>query len=813
MDSTKSYKIAPNLYLVRQTLGSEPKKVAKPVKTPTNHLVVIDCSGSMYYDLPRIREQLKKKLPKLLAQEDTISVIWFSGRRQFGVLLEAEPVATLTDLQDVNAAIDRWLRPIGLTGFKEPLEEAAKLVDRVSKKRPGSAFSLFFMSDGYDNQWGRAEILSTMESLSGKLGSITIVEYGHYADRQLLTAMAQKAGGTLIFAEDFNKYAPVFEGKLTQTVSTAPRVEVKVEGDPIEGFVFTATTDKDLISYEVTGGKISAPKDLQWIAYLSSSSVGKDDGNLVDVSKIAAKNPKTSDPACVATAYAATTLFALRMKSNIVLPLLGALGDVRFIEQFSGCFGKQKYNEFMAATQTAAYGEGRFENGWDPNKVPSEDAFTVFDFLRILASDDDNRVLLDSKDFEYKRIGRPQLDPDVKRLEDLKEQLASENDKAKCKELKKEISALEKQLDRLPPLSFDFEDEPNGYPVSNLTFNETRPNISILIRKEGVVDISKRVPAEMAKKLPMKFPTYIHRNYTIVKDGIVNVTRLPVRMTAGTVRQMREAGMPMEAILNIDGETVEQARTRIKKAGTGRPVSFVVDLLKIPVINRKMVNSVSAAVVARKTYEMLQAKADQKVFNSILKEKFPKKSEGFKVVYGDVAAAWLQEEGITDYNGFGPKTVQADASDVYMGKELNVKLKGLSSLPTLAKAQEGITKAAEKLKKSKDKTASVVDLLTPSVALMATAIAEVDAFLASDAYKSAANQDDMFATWLKGKLDASRTEARRLMFELAQIKFSVVVGQVWFSEFASLDENTIEIDVAGKKVSCTIEMKEIEVKI
>ncbi len=52
----KSIKIADKLYLIKLTLGQVP---AKPVESPTNHVVAIDCSGSMHGELPQIREQLR----------------------------------------------------------------------------------------------------------------------------------------------------------------------------------------------------------------------------------------------------------------------------------------------------------------------------------------------------------------------------------------------------------------------------------------------------------------------------------------------------------------------------------------------------------------------------------------------------------------------------------------------------------------------------------------------------------------------------------------------------------------------------------
>jgi len=269
---THSFKISDSLFLVQQTVSQAAPTVVTDI--PTNHIAIIDCSGSMYGDLPRLREQLKKKLPKLLKEKDTLSLIWFSGWGQFGTLLEAEPVATLADLKAVEQAIDRWLKPMGLTGFKEPLEEASKVVDRISQKSSSSIFSLAFMSDGCDNQWGRADILKAVETVGGKVASATFVEYGYYADRQLLAAMAEKAGGAVIFAESFDNFMPNFEAILQKRSTGAPKIEVPIAGDPICGFAFSLA-DGDLLTFGVEGGSIKAPKDIGVVYYLSPTADGK----------------------------------------------------------------------------------------------------------------------------------------------------------------------------------------------------------------------------------------------------------------------------------------------------------------------------------------------------------------------------------------------------------------------------------------------------------------------------------------------------------------------------------------------------------
>jgi hypothetical protein len=91
---------------------------------------------------------------------------------------------------------------------------------------------------------------------------------------------------------------------------------------------------------------------------------------------------------------------------------------------------------------------------------------------------------------------------------------------------------------------------------------------------------------------------------------------------------------------------------------------------------------------------------------------------------------------------------------------------------------------------------------------------EVEAFLASDIYKKAAKKEAVLEAWLDGQQKAAKADVRRRIYEIAQTTFCVVVGQIWFSEFKSLDENTMTIDVdGGQKVECKAELREIQIKI
>ncbi len=778
--NTQSFKVADKLYLVRHPVPHDKAPPAKPAEIPTDHIMIYDCSGSMSWDLPKIREQVKKKLPKMLKKEDTFSAIWFSGRGQTGILLEKEPVATLTDLAAVNKAVDRWLSPQGLTGFKEPLEKAIDLAGKLGGK--GRVISLTFMSDGCDNQWPRGDILKVVEKLGPKVNSSTFVEYGYYADRPLLTAMAEKAGGTLIFAEDFDRYEPAFEAAMTKKVSGGKRIEVSIKGDPIGGFAY-ALIDGDLMTFAASTGSVAVPENTTEVFYLSPSIIGEQGHEVQSVSK--AGTDKILD-----AAYAATSLFAVRMKPDVVFPLLKSLGDVRLIEQFGNCFGKQKYSAFMDEAKGLAFGNGkRWEKGWDPNKVPRDDAFTVLHVLELLQADHKARVLLDDSNFKYSKIGRGRIDTsadlteaELEELRKLTDQLSKEKDVAKIKELNAKIAAFTENKNEA--LKFVTTPQSDGYPILKLTFNEDRPNISILTKKPGTIDLSKRLKDAPNKSITANFETYVYRNYALVKDGLVNVERLPVRVSQDTYQKLTKEG-------------VKDALGRTPSS-SDETVDLVLDLKALPVINRQMVKQVSAKTFFTTQYELVKAQCAQKVFNSYAKELgLEKKVAGLVEKYGEDGAKWLKEQGIGD--GYQPPhTKQAESTDFYMGKELSVTLAKLGKLPSLKEAKEQLNKGK----------------LNAPGALMAESIKEVEAFMASPAYTGASNKDQAVLSWLEGQKKAATERCRKLIFDIAQTTFAIIVGQVWFTEFSSIDENSMEIDVGGgQKVACKAEMRDIEIKI
>ncbi len=770
-----SYEVSSDLHLVQQTLLTDTAPVVI-VEKPVHHILLIDCSGSMYSDLPKIREQCKRKLPKLLKETDLLSIIWFSGRGDFGVLVEAEPVATLKDLRAIETAIDRWLKPVGLTGFKEPLLEVSKLVSRMKDK--DMAVSLFFMSDGCDNQWGRADILKAVESAGAVVHSAVFVEYGYYADRNLLTAMAEKCGGVNIFAADFGQYEPTFEAAMKRKATGAPKVSIDVDPSAT-GFVFSTEGD-EIKTFAIEDGKVSVPKDLKSIWYLSSKPLGEQGTPITkSAAAVVGKDTAKLNSESATAIYAALSLYAQRMDSNVVYKLLKASGDVRFINKFANCFGKQKYSDFIETVGAAAWNPTfRLTEGYDPNKVPNEDAFTLLDLIKVLAADEDNKVLLNKPEFRYSKIGRGRIETDMvlspeeqEKVRALTEKMASTKDAKKIMELSSEIASI---TESKQALVFKEDVPADGYSLSGITYNEDRPNISIKIHKRGTVDLKPRLDTEKFDKVPVAFPSHIFRNYAIIKDGLVNLETLPVKLTDETLELLQSKGVLVE----------------------GQDGYQVLHLSDLPIINRNMVRSIDPKSLFTKAYELTKAQAVAKVYNHYQKELGPKvRSAGYVELYGQEAATWLQEQGLTERSGFAPKSVQAESTDVYMGKELKISLKGLSSLPSVKEVKEKIAKGK----------------LTPSAALMAATVTEVETFLGRDLYTKSSDKDAALNAWLDPRQKEATAKVRGLIADMAKINFIIVVGQTW--PFPTLDENSYTLSIDGTTVECKIEQKEVEIQI
>lgn len=702
------------------------KEVTQLSRPATNHIFCVDCSGSMYDSLPSLRKYLKSNLSLMVKPNDTVSIIYFSSKGQYGVVFENQTINDLNDLNKLQKSIE-LLKPMCCTGFKEPIVEAIEMTKRLSSSKLNN---FIFMTDGYDNEWGSSEILGACAKLPSVFSEITFIEYGWYCNRKLLEQMAEKSNGLLVFSENYAECETTIEKSIT-----SENVKKVLYTDVVNGQKVIYFKNEEVVILDVKDNQVLIPENLNKIIIVPQDYTLEDTDEEVQ--------------------YTLLYNEINRAKTNEAWKILKVLGDVKIINAYGSCFSKQDYSNVLSMVKDCIFKPStRHSEGKDTTLVPKEDAYTVIDLLNELV-EGDNKLMITSPHFQYSRIGaKTEAKSAMDKISELQEQMKNTTSVAEIQEIAKQISEIQETVE------FTAENLDKGVDIGNIVWNENRPNISINTTQVGYVTL----PSNKAKEfnLPEKFPTQIFRTYTIVKDGIKNVKVLPIKLCEETFKSLKAKEL-------VGGQYDENE-------------IYLIDINKIPVINRVMVKELSAKVFTETYFELQDKKAKQKVLKHLLDDK--EKAIGKMIeVYGEEAAKYLESIGVKDY-GFSPKVTTVKGEDVYLSKELNVKISGLSSLPSInavMKKGEGKLNLADSLIKR------YLDIFEPHKDNKALLTTETENCI---------------------------KEVRKLQKSYNQTMYGIIIGQVWFKEFASIDENTLSMNFGEfKDVKCQIILEEKEVTI
>ncbi len=752
----KSLKITDNFYLNGKTINQIQSELSliKPKSLPVNFIFTVDVSGSMSYELREIRKQLKNKLSSLVKEGDTISIIWFSGLNDAGILKEEVEIKSLKNLEDLNTAIDRYLTPQGATSFSRPLVLAKEVIDRIKQNRPNSIFSLIFLTDGYHNSGSFEAVTKSLTNLSPDLASSTFIEYGVYADSARLTQMSEILGGEKILAKNFDEYDVVFEDKISKTLSSNKKVVVDIT-DSKHNFCFSVE-DGEVIAYLINDNQILISDTIDTIYYFSENGV-----NII-----------APDNTSIPVIYAAMNLLSDRMLNKDVELMFGLLGDVNAFEMFNNAFGKQKLNDFKTFLKECVTDESkRFISGKVDKLVLDENAYSFLNLIDILTKDDDTLFYPNHTNFNYNKIGGAKVQKSTLITEENKLRIANATTIEELNEIVTDMNT-----NHVGELKFVDSNKTKGYKLSDLVWNEKRANLSIRVRYNGTVDLPKNNFGITT------IETFIYRTYTIVKDGILNLTTLPISFSSKEVyNELQKNNLIYETDPFIENDHI-----------------YTIDFNKLPIINRSMVKNISAKLLSEMEWKLLKLQANKKVYDYYEKTLFPKESIGFIDKYGKDAEEWLKTIGITESLGFAPKLTAAESSDFYMAVVLDTKIAGYSSLPK-------VNDVEAKIKENK--------ALKPNEALLAEGVNDYLKILELMESVPESVKDQALSDWLNKSKTKFVKEKREVMMEIAKIKFSLILSKGWFEEFATFEENTLSLKIDDIDLKFTFDMKEEEVKI
>ena len=82
-------------------------------------------------------------------------------------------------------------------------------------------------------------------------------------------------------------------------------------------------------------------------------------------------------------------------------------------------------------------------------------------------------------------------------------------------------------------------------------------------------------------------------------------------------------------------------------------------------------------------------------------------------------------------------------------------------------------------------------------------------------YKSLSEeqQKGILKTYLETKSNILNKQRRKVLQDIAEIKFSLILSKKWFTEFNSFDENKLNVNFDGQDLDFTFALSEKEEKI
>lgn len=746
--------------LVRAFVEDGPNKKTELVTKGVHHIFILDCSGSMYYQLNQIRTDLYNKISTLMKPEDSVTIIWFSSKKDFGTIVEDYRLNSSVSLNQLKGIIERELYPRGATAFKDPLIEAAAVIDRVSSRDPDLVHSLFFLTDGHDNQYPEKEIIASIGALKPYLASTAIVEYGYYCNRKLLSEMSMEAGGVHVFSSDFQDYEPYLKKQFDQKIRSQRK---KISVGKTYGNIAFTKSGNDVITYKVDeNGDALLDVDGGDLFYLVGSSSKEVPASTSKFFREVADGKALKDELEMAQgAYLAMFAFSRKSDYATISDILRAVGDAYFIKKKANTFGAQKINELEAEFLLAANDQASmYVEGYNPDLEPKEDAYCVMDLMDDLMEHDDNLWYPNDPAFSYQRIGRKAVLAGKKVSKDDKEALKlliENNDTAEAMKRLQELNEEPKEL------KFEIADKNKGYPIHNLVWNNSRANLSVQVLFEGTVEL----PENKFSSLPKIFETKKFRNFTIIKDGIINTYRLPVSLNKDTFDKLQKNDL-------LQGETYAEGAV------------YVLDFSALPVINQLMVSQTSAKQLFENQYKLLKIQARNTVFNHLKKAYFGNVSIDFSAKYGEDAAAWLKEIGITP-NGYAPKVTLEKSTEETVVSTLSVKIDKM----TIPNAKKDFEAIMAKMDKGMG--------LTPREKLLEGPINEFKEFEKLSDNVSDEAKKTLIETWLTARSNDIRKEKSKLMNDISRTQFVTIVGKSWFTDMESRDDKEMLLEVDGEE--------------
>jgi hypothetical protein len=708
-------KLDSNHFLTRVAIPKQPE--VKQSKQKVNHIWIYDRSGSMSYMLDGLAADLVEHY-KSIDIGDIMSLGWFSGEGKFRFILKGFVKQSHDDVETFKRIIASNKSPIGTTCFSEILYDTREVVDEIYPLC--SNFGLMFFTDGYpvvsDYTKEIRNIKEAIDNIKGTISKAIFVGYGSYYNKELMSDMSARIGGQLIHSSELEEFSSSMKDFIGAKAS--PR---KVFVVPISFLI-----DKNMdVAFTLKDGVIT-----QYSVEMPSMMIDEADEIYFITSSPPMDMDKINVQEILPGLYASAMIFSQKMHSDIALSILGKIGDVALVDRLYNAFTNDEYGLVEKELLDATFHEDkRYTDGRRLGYVPRVDRFCMLDLLEMLRDDKDTFFYPYHPEFKYKRTGVRT------RQHDGYSEFKRKETNPACR-------------------------------LSDLTWNATRLNISILVKIDGMIELNYDCEKFGFAKV---YPTWIFRNYTIVLDGNLNVTSLPVKLSEASFNTLK--------------------KEKIVKGDWNADEIYVINLKRIPVMNRKFDEV--------KALDYCSLLSTEKYSEALLKVMKWKKNEIDPddkletVALSNDQVTYLDTQGVTK-NGYNPPKEDYPITDFYIAREFDVKMQKFSSLPSIN---------AVLLKNSSGKK------MTESEMMIWAAMGELPSEVKSISVSDSTSEKKLAVLWLEAAIENRKSILKNVRNTLNRTKFAILLGKKWFPDLTQREGATM--NVAGFDFLFT--MREIKV--
>lgn len=489
-DPTAFYRVQPEALDTTQTKG---------LSSASHQIIGIDVSGSMYYDLDKLKPMVEKllTLEEFLVPNLKVSLITYSSKGDVKLHFERASVADVMAPSSPHLAEIRNLRVRGLTCISQALVRAEKLID------DSEVTCISLHTDGYANDRSpaaeRRDIADAVVALKQHPNAFcNTVAYGSWADFNMLSGIANELSGTCLQARDIRQvYTAMHEATSLLAGDVAPVIEIGI-GKADFSVVVSKAARKVLGSDQSFAVRGLAAGDDCTVYRLYSLT--KDEYANSEIPEVAGD----TDGGDVVLAFARTQV-ALGNLNAAKYALVAYKDETLLGEHYRALTGSDVAS-MAEGIEQALFTQGRTITAAETYGLPAQGP-SVLAVLGTLAAYRSNiRVNVADLARGYSRRG-------IKRVP------GTRNDDGTITE---------------PNATLKVERASDGLVnVSGIEINQNTATINIRLVEDGtLIDNRPGNEGNLIEEVEgYKLDLQSFRNYTIVSDGALNVGSLPVRIS------------------------------------------------------------------------------------------------------------------------------------------------------------------------------------------------------------------------------------------------------------------------------------------